>query len=254
MLRQKRAFISLMLCNLCADYFPSTVKMRRIAAASGVVLHHWYDSVVHQWYTSGVTKAAPVAPPLLPEGLEVIGKLVEVETGKDSDALDRRPHLATALTRAPARPGPRWCWPSWIGYPVYAFHLPADLAQGPRLRLPNRAPMLTPCMLHLYAALANKLLKKAEVRAWSDQHDATQAKQAAVKELCPERLNVKAPCVWVVPNRARYEGIVTPARGSSRTRRWHRPTPAKRCCSLTGREQRAREPSTDMLTNEIVEL
>jgi DNA invertase Pin-like site-specific DNA recombinase len=34
------------------------------------------------------------------EGLELIGELVEVETGKGSDALDRRPKLREALTRA----------------------------------------------------------------------------------------------------------------------------------------------------------
>jgi DNA invertase Pin-like site-specific DNA recombinase len=34
------------------------------------------------------------------EGIEVVGEHVEVETGKGTDALDRRPQLATALARA----------------------------------------------------------------------------------------------------------------------------------------------------------
>jgi Resolvase, N terminal domain len=34
------------------------------------------------------------------EGIEVVGEHVEVETGKGTDALDRRPQLAAALARA----------------------------------------------------------------------------------------------------------------------------------------------------------
>ncbi len=34
------------------------------------------------------------------EGFELIGEFVEVETGKGSDALDRRPRLAEALSLA----------------------------------------------------------------------------------------------------------------------------------------------------------
>jgi DNA invertase Pin-like site-specific DNA recombinase len=34
------------------------------------------------------------------EGMEVLAEYVEVETGKGADALDRRPELAAALTRA----------------------------------------------------------------------------------------------------------------------------------------------------------
>ena len=37
------------------------------------------------------------------EGFEIAGELVEVETGKGSDALDRRPQLAAALAEARRR-------------------------------------------------------------------------------------------------------------------------------------------------------
>jgi DNA invertase Pin-like site-specific DNA recombinase len=36
------------------------------------------------------------------EGLDLVAEFVEVETGKGSDALDRRPQLAAALARARA--------------------------------------------------------------------------------------------------------------------------------------------------------
>jgi hypothetical protein len=39
-------------------------------------------------------------PGSLPQGREVLAEFVEVETGKGADALDRRPMLAEALTKA----------------------------------------------------------------------------------------------------------------------------------------------------------
>ena len=39
------------------------------------------------------------------EGFEIVAKFTEVETGKGSDALERRPQLKAALKARPRRPG-----------------------------------------------------------------------------------------------------------------------------------------------------
>ena len=51
------------------------------------------------------------------EGIEVIGEHVEIETGKGSDALERRPELSTALVRL-ARRAARCSSPNSTGCPV----------------------------------------------------------------------------------------------------------------------------------------
>src|ERR1700722_8353033 len=38
-----------------------------------------------------------------PEGYEIVGEFVEIETGKGEDAIERRPQLAEALAEARAR-------------------------------------------------------------------------------------------------------------------------------------------------------
>jgi len=89
------------------------------------------------------------------EGFEVVGEFVEVETGKGSDALDRRPQLASALAKA------------------RALRCPVAVAKLDRLSrdvhfisglMAHRVPFLVaelgpdvdPFVLHLYAALAEK--------------------------------------------------------------------------------------------------
>jgi DNA invertase Pin-like site-specific DNA recombinase len=89
------------------------------------------------------------------EGVEVIGEHVEVETGKGSDALERRPELAEALSRA------------------RRARCPILVAKLDRLSrdvhfisglMAHRVPFVVaelgsdadPFMLHLYAALAEK--------------------------------------------------------------------------------------------------
>ncbi|HEY1945334.1 MAG TPA: recombinase family protein [Roseiarcus sp.] len=86
---------------------------------------------------------------------EIVAEFVEVETGKGSDALDRRPELAAALTKA------------------RALHCPVAVAKLDRLsrdvhfisglmshRVPfvvaELGPDVDPFVLHLYAALAEK--------------------------------------------------------------------------------------------------
>jgi DNA invertase Pin-like site-specific DNA recombinase len=89
------------------------------------------------------------------EGYELVSLLVEVETGKGSDALDRRPQLAEALAQARRR------------------HCPVAVAKLDRLSrdvhfisglMAHRVPFLVvelgsdvdPFILHLFAALAEK--------------------------------------------------------------------------------------------------
>jgi DNA invertase Pin-like site-specific DNA recombinase len=89
------------------------------------------------------------------EGFEIVAEFVEVETGKGSDALDRRPHLAATLAKA------------------RALRCPVAVAKLDRLSrdvhfisglMAHRVPFLVselgpdvdPFVLHLYAALAEK--------------------------------------------------------------------------------------------------
>ena len=89
------------------------------------------------------------------EGFEIVAEFVEVETGKGSDALDRRPQLAAALSKARAQ------------------RCPVAVAKLDRLSrdvhfisglMAHRVPFLVgelgpdvdPFVLHLYAALAEK--------------------------------------------------------------------------------------------------
>src|SRR5580704_11211153 len=89
------------------------------------------------------------------EGFEIAAELVEVETGKGSDALDRRPQLAASLAKA------------------RALRCPVAVAKLDRLSrdvhfisglMAHRVPFLVaelgpdvdPFILHLFAALAEK--------------------------------------------------------------------------------------------------
>ena len=89
------------------------------------------------------------------EGFEIVAEFVEVETGKGSDALDRRPQLSAALARA------------------RSVHCPVAVAKLDRLSrdvhfisglMAHRVAFVVaelgadvdPFVLHLYAALADK--------------------------------------------------------------------------------------------------
>ncbi|MBX3582688.1 MAG: recombinase family protein [Rhizobiaceae bacterium] len=89
------------------------------------------------------------------EGFKLIGEHVDIETGKGSDALDRRPHLAQALAAA-----------RQARCPVIVAkldRLSRDVAFISGL-MASRVPFIVaelgadadPFMLHLYAALAEK--------------------------------------------------------------------------------------------------
>jgi DNA invertase Pin-like site-specific DNA recombinase len=89
------------------------------------------------------------------EGFEVIEEFVDVETGKGSDALDRRPRLADALVRARRAKCPVVV--------AKLDRLSRDVAFVSSL-MARRVPFISvelgadcdPFMLHLYAALAEK--------------------------------------------------------------------------------------------------
>jgi DNA invertase Pin-like site-specific DNA recombinase len=89
------------------------------------------------------------------EGCEVVGEYVEVETGKDADALERRPKLAAAL--AQARKGKAAVVVAKL------CRLSRDVAFISGL-MAQRVPFIVaelgadadPFMLHIYAALAEK--------------------------------------------------------------------------------------------------
>ena len=89
------------------------------------------------------------------EGLSIIAEHVEIETGKGSDALERRPELSAALSKAKAS-----------GCPVLVAKLDrlsrdvAFIATLMAQRVPfvvcDLGPNADPFMLHIYAALAEQ--------------------------------------------------------------------------------------------------
>jgi len=89
------------------------------------------------------------------EGIAIIGEFIEVETGKGSDALDRRPHLASILAAARQQKCPVIV--------AKLDRLSRDVAFIAGLMV-QRVPFIVaelgadadPFMLHLYAALAEK--------------------------------------------------------------------------------------------------
>ena len=89
------------------------------------------------------------------EGFDLIGEFVEVETGKGSDALDRRPQLAAALATGRQKKCPVIV--------AKLDRLSRDVAFISGL-MAQRVPFIVaelgrdadPFMLHLYAALAEK--------------------------------------------------------------------------------------------------
>src|SRR5215210_275974 len=108
------------------------------------------------------------------EGIEVAAWFTEVETGKGSDALDRRPELAKALAQARKLKGPVIV--------AKLDRLSRDVAFVAGL-MAQRVPFIVtelgadadPFMLHVYAALAEK--ERAMISARTKA--ALQAKKAA---------------------------------------------------------------------------
>lgn len=120
------------------------------------------------------------------EGLTQLGEFTEVETGKGSDALDRRPQLAAALAAARSAKCPVVV--------AKLDRLSRDVAFIAGL-MAQRVPFIVaelgidadPFMLHLYAALAEKERRLISERTRS----ALAAKKAQGKQL-GNRTNISA--------------------------------------------------------------
>src|SRR3954447_9690755 len=88
-------------------------------------------------------------------GFELVAEHVEVETGKGSDALDRRPQLAAALRRAKAKRCPVVVAKLDRLSRDVAF-VSGLMAQRVPFIVAELGPEVAPFMLHVYAALAEK--------------------------------------------------------------------------------------------------
>src|SRR5271155_2359849 len=89
------------------------------------------------------------------EGLEMIAELVEVEPGKGSDALDRRPQLAAALAKARAmRCSVVVAKLDRLSRDVH--FISGLMAHRVPFVVSELGPDVDPFVLHLYAALAEK--------------------------------------------------------------------------------------------------
>src|SRR3954452_5019144 len=88
-------------------------------------------------------------------GFELVAEHVEVETGKGSDALDRRPQLAAALKQAKAEKCPVVVAKLDRLSRDVAF-ISGLMAQRVPLVVAELGPEVDPFMLHVYAALAEK--------------------------------------------------------------------------------------------------
>ena len=89
------------------------------------------------------------------EGAPIAAEYVEVETGKGSDALDRRPQLAAALARARKLKAPvvvaKLCR---LGRDVH--FISGLMANRVPFLVAEMGPNVDPFMLHIYASLAEK--------------------------------------------------------------------------------------------------
>src|SRR3954469_20555681 len=88
-------------------------------------------------------------------GFELVAEHVEVETGKGSDALERRPQLAAALKRAKAERCPVVVAKLDRLSRDVAF-ISGLMAQRVAFVVAELGPDVDPFMLHVYAALAEK--------------------------------------------------------------------------------------------------
>src|SRR5579864_2511273 len=89
------------------------------------------------------------------EGFEIVAEFVEVETGKGSDALDRRPQLAAALAKARTLKCPV-AGAKLDRLSRYVHFISGLMAHRVPFVVPELGPDIDPFVLHLYAALAEK--------------------------------------------------------------------------------------------------
>jgi len=89
------------------------------------------------------------------EGCKVVSEVVEVETGKGADALDRRPQLAAALSQA-RKAKAAVCVAKLDRLSRDVHFISGLMAQRVPFVVAELGADADPCMLHLYAALAEK--------------------------------------------------------------------------------------------------
>ena len=136
------------------------------------------------------------------EGFEVLVELVEVETGKGADALDRRPKLAEALAKAKKAKVPvvvaKLCRLSRD----VAF-ISGLMAQHVSFIVAELGADADPFMLHIYAALAEK-----ERHLISDRTRAALAAKKAQGALLGNRTNLaEAQAKGISANKAAAEAF-----------------------------------------------
>jgi len=173
------------------------------------------------------------------EGFEVMATHVEVETGKGSDALDRRPELAAALAEAKRKKCPVLV--------AKLDRLSRDVAFIATL-MAQRVPFIVaelgadadPFMLHIYAALAEKerrlisartkaALQAAKARGKRLGRNGAEKLAPAYKAQAVERAKALAPMLTALQTRGlsaramaaelNQREVATPAGG-----RWHAQT------------------------------
>jgi DNA invertase Pin-like site-specific DNA recombinase len=91
----------------------------------------------------------------LAEGCEVIGELVEVETGKGADALERRPQLKTALEQA-RKAKAAVCVAKLDRLSRDVHFISGLMTQRVPFIVAELGDGVDPFLLHIYAALAEK--------------------------------------------------------------------------------------------------
>ena len=89
------------------------------------------------------------------EGFDLVETFEEVETGKGSDALDKRPQLAAALQAARQHKAPS-SWPSSTGFSRDVHFISGLMTHKTPFIVADMGADADPFMLHLYAALAEK--------------------------------------------------------------------------------------------------
>jgi DNA invertase Pin-like site-specific DNA recombinase len=143
-------------------------KARRSGEALGLAADRIYDNYesrprTEAKHSGGIEAVVMVTPsPHRPRdrfaqahGFEIVHRLVEVETGKGFDALDRRPQLAAALAAAKKRKAPVIVAKLDRLSRDVAFIATLMTKKVP-LIVAELGPDVDPFMLHIYAAVAEK--------------------------------------------------------------------------------------------------
>jgi DNA invertase Pin-like site-specific DNA recombinase len=135
------------------------VKRKKVAgAADGTRLVAYYRVSTQQQGRSGLGLEAQRAAVLafaVAHGKEVAAEFVEVETGKGSDALDRRPQLAAALGEA-RRLGCHVGVAKLDRLSRDVHFISGLMTQRVPFVVAELGPDVDPFMLHIYAAFAEK--------------------------------------------------------------------------------------------------